>query len=320
MALRNIVVIGASAGGVRALRTLVRGLPADLQAALFVVLHTPSGEKSLLPEILSYAGALPAAAAQEGSIIENGRIYVAPNDRHMLVERGRVRVVFRPRENLFRPAIDPLFRSAAFAYGARVIGILLSGTLDDGCNGLSEIAQRGGFAIVQKPSDAEFPELPLNAIQRVNVDRVLPVTEIARLLVGEVTKAVTEEETSMASAKPGRRFDGITCPDCYGPIYEEEGGSLRFRCVAGHSYSPETMRIEHAKKLENALWSAIANFEEHATILRRLAQDKEGDGLPEDAADFEDEARRQEEHASELRFFVERINRSSMGKEAAKSE
>jgi two-component system, chemotaxis family, protein-glutamate methylesterase/glutaminase len=320
MALRNIVVVGASAGGVRALRTLVRGLPADLQAALFVVLHTPSGEKSLLPEILSYAGAFPALAAQEGSMIENGRIYVAPNNRHMLVERGRVRVVFRPRENLFRPAIDPLFRSAASAYGARVIGILLSGTLDDGCNGLGEIKQRGGFAIVQKPSDAEFPDLPLNAIQRVNVDRVLPVAEITTLLISEVTKSVTEEEISMASAKPGRHFDGITCPDCFGPIYEEEGGSLRFRCVAGHSYSPETMRIGHAKKLENALWSAIANFEEHATILRRLAQDKEGDGLPEDAADFEDEARRQEEHASELRFFVERVNRSSMGKEAAKSE
>jgi two-component system chemotaxis response regulator CheB len=320
MALRNIVVVGASAGGVRALRALVRGLPADLQAALFVVLHTPSGEKSLLPEILSHAGALPAIAAQEGSMIENGRIYVAPNNRHMLVERGRVRVVFSPRENLFRPAIDPLFRSAASAYRARVIGILLSGTLDDGCNGLDEIKQRGGFAIVQKPSDAEFPDLPLNAIQRVNVDRVLPVAEIATLLINEVTTSVTEEEISMASTKPGRHFDGITCPDCHGPIYEEEGGSLRFRCVAGHSYSPETMRIEHAKKLENALWSAVANFEEHATILRRLAQDKEGDGLPEDAADFEDEARRQEEHASELRFFAERINRSSMGKEAVKSE
>ncbi len=320
MALRNIVVIGASAGGVRALRTLVRGLPADLQAALFVVLHTPSGEKSLLPEILSSAGPFPALPAQEGSIIENGRIYVAPSNRHMLIERGRVRVVFSPRENLFRPAIDPLFRSAASAYGSRVIGILLSGTLDDGCDGLDEIKQRGGFAIVQKPSDAEFPDLPLNAMQRVNVDRVLPVAEIARLLISEVTKSLTEEEISMPGTKPARHFDGITCPDCHGPIYEEDGGSLRFRCVAGHSYSPETMRIEHAKKLENALWSAIANFEEHATILRRLAQDKEGDGLPEDAADFEDEARRQEEHASELRFFVERINRSSTGKESAKSE
>jgi two-component system chemotaxis response regulator CheB len=295
-------------------------LPADLQAALFVVLHTPSGEKSLLPEILSHAGAVPALAAQEGSMIENGRIYVAPNNRHLLVERGRVRVVFSPRENLFRPAIDPLFRSAASAYGPGVIGILLSGTLDDGCDGLAEIRQRGGLAIVQNPSDAEFPQLPLNAIQRVNVDIVLPVTEIARLLVTEVTRFVTEEEISMASAKPGRHFAGITCPDCHGPIYEEDGGSLRFRCVAGHSYSPETMRIEHAKKLENALWSAIANFDEHATILRRLAQDKEGDGLPEDAGDFEDEARRQEEHASELRRFVERINRSSISKVAAKSE
>ncbi len=118
MALRNIVVIGASAGGVRALRTLVGGLPADLPAALFVVLHTSPREKSMLPEILSHAGALPASSAEDGSAIENGRIYVAPTDRHMLLERGRVRVVFGPRENLFRPAIDPLFGSAANAYGA----------------------------------------------------------------------------------------------------------------------------------------------------------------------------------------------------------
>jgi two-component system, chemotaxis family, protein-glutamate methylesterase/glutaminase len=316
MTFRNIVVIGASAGGVRALRKLVRGLPADLQAALFVVLHTPSEQRSLLPEILSHAGAVPALTAQEGSTIENGRIYVAPNDRHMLIERDRVRVVFSPRENLFRPAIDPLFRSAASAYGSRVIGILLSGTLDDGCNGLAEIRQRGGLAIVQEPSEAEFSQLPLNAIQRVNVNRVLPVSEITGLLISEVTKSVAEEEIPMASAKPGRRFDGITCPDCHGPIYEDGGGSLRFRCVAGHSYSPQTMRTEHARKLENALWSAIANFEEHATILRRLAQDTEGDGVREDAGDLEDEARRQEEHASELRVFVEKINRSSTGEAA----
>jgi two-component system chemotaxis response regulator CheB len=319
MALRDIVVIGASAGGVRALQTLVRGLPVDLQAALFVVLHTPSGEKSLLPEILSHAGAIPALAAQEGSGIENGRIYVAPNDRHMLVERDRVRVVFSPRENLFRPAIDPLFRSAASAYGPRVIGILLSGTLDDGCNGLGEISRKGGLAIVQEPSEADFPQLPLNAIQRVNVNRVLPVAKIAALLAGEVTRSVAEEEISMASAKPGRHFDGITCPDCHGPIYEDHGNGLRFRCVAGHSYSPETMRVEHAKKLENALWSAIANFEEHATILRKLAHNTGGDAVRDDAGELEGEARRQEEHASALRVFVEKINRSSTGKEEAAS-
>ena len=311
MARRDIVVIGTSAGGVRALQTLVRRLPEDLPAALFVVLHTSPGGKSRLPEILSGAGALPASAAQEGSAIENGRIYVAPNDRHLLIEKGRVRVVFGPRENLFRPAIDPLFHSAADAYGPRVIGILLSGTLDDGCNGLAEIRERGGLAVVQEPSEAKFPDLPLNAIRKVNVDRVLPAADIAALLTSEVTKPVAEEEIFVTADKPVRHFAGITCPDCHGPIYEDRGSGLRFRCVAGHSYSPETMRIEHAKKLENALWSAIANFEEHATILRGLAQDVDGDGAQDDVRELEEEARRQEEHASELRAFVERANRTT---------
>lgn len=311
MALRNIVVIGTSAGGVHALQTLVRGLPADLPAALFVVLHTSPGEKSMLPEILNYAGPLPASTAEEGSTIENGRIYVAPNDRHMLVESGKVRVVFGARENLFRPAIDPLFRSAAAAYGPSVIGILLSGTLDDGCDGLAEISDRRGLAVVQEPSNAKFPQLPLNAIHKVNVDHVLPAAEIAALLVSEVSKPVVEKEIPVTADKPRRHFDGITCPDCHGPIYEDHGSGLRFRCVAGHSYSPETMRTEHAKKLENALWSAIANFEEHATILRRLAQDTNGDHAQDDIRDLEDEALRQEEHASELRAFVEKVSRSA---------
>ncbi|MGH9583957.1 MAG: chemotaxis protein CheB [Bryobacteraceae bacterium] len=311
MALRDIVVIGTSAGGVHALQTLVRRLPADLPAALFVVLHTSPGGESLLSGILSHAGALPAAMAQEGYAIESGRIYVAPNDRHMLVESGRVRVVFGPRENLFRPAIDPLFQSAARAYGRRVIGILLSGTLDDGCNGLAEIKDRGGLAVVQEPSDAEFPQLPLNAIRRVKVDRVLPAAGIAALLKVEVTKPIAEEEISVASDQPGRHFDGVTCPDCQGPIYENHAGGLRFRCVVGHSYSPEAMRTAHAKKLENALWSAIANFDEHATILRRLARNTTGDRAPDSAGELEGEARRQEEYASELRAFLEKINRTA---------
>ncbi len=251
MALRDIVVIGTSAGGVHALQSLVRRLPGDLPAALFVVLHTSPGGKSILPEILSRAGALPAVAAQDGSEIENGRICVALNDRHLLVEKGRVRVVFGPRENLFRPAIDPLFRSASRAYGSRVIGILLSGTLDDGCAGLAEIREKGGLAVVQEPSDAEFPQLPLNAIHRVNVDRVLPVAEIAALLIREVTRPVAEEEISVTTNKQDRHFTGLTCPDCQGPIYEQHGSGLQFRCIAGHSYSPETMRIgarEEARK------------------------------------------------------------------------
>lgn len=194
MEFRDIVVVGASAGGVRALQTLVLGLPANLQAALFVVIHTSPEYKSLLPEILSSAGLLPVSAAQDGDTIENGRVYVAPTDRHMVLEGRVVRVVFGPKENLFRPAIDPLFRSAASSYGHRVIGILLSGGLDDGCNGLLEIRKRGGLAVVQDPANAEVPYLPLNAIRQVDVNHVLPVAKIAEFLTGEVTKALAKQE------------------------------------------------------------------------------------------------------------------------------
>jgi two-component system, chemotaxis family, protein-glutamate methylesterase/glutaminase len=301
MECRNVVVVGASAGGVKALEKLAAGLPENLPAALFVVLHTPATEKSKLPEILSRAGPLQAVRATDNAEIRCGQIYIAPPDRHMVVERGKVRVVFSPRENLFRPAIDPLFRSAAYTYGTGAVGILLSGTLDDGCNGLALIKEMGGLTVVQEPAEAEFPHLPFNAIRRVAVDHVLPAAKIGTLLSNEVTKHDAWEGMSMGTEPPTRRFEGVTCPECSGPVYEEEGRPLLFRCVAGHSYSPETMRIAHSKKMEDALWSAIANFEEHAALLRRLAQDTNGD-----VRDLEGEARENLAHASELRALLEK--------------
>jgi two-component system chemotaxis response regulator CheB len=307
MEFRDIVVIGASAGGVRALQGLCSRLPAGLEAAIFIVMHTSPDHESSLPEILSKAGPLPAVAPRDGATIENSRIYVAPADRHMFLEKGFARVVFGPKENLFRPAIDPLFRSAASIYGRRVTGILLSGGLDDGCNGLKEIRNRNGIAVVQEPDDAEIPHLPLNAIRQVEVNYVLPVAKIAEFLASEVKKSLAPQENlPMAADTTRRHFDGITCPDCSGPIFEEKSGGLRFACIAGHAYSPETMRIGHAKKLENALWSAVATFEEHATVLRRLA--KNGGGSKNDLQDLEEEARQKEEYASELRAFVQKTN------------
>jgi two-component system chemotaxis response regulator CheB len=200
MAKKDIVVIGASAGGMGALETLVAGLPTDLPAALFVVWHLAPGVKSVLPTVLNRAGPLPAANPKDGDAIRPGRIHVAPNDHHMLLERGYIRIAKGPKENRFRPAVDPLFRSAAYIYGSRVIGIVLSGALDDGTAGLWAIKLRGGTAIVQDPADAMHRSMPLSALENVEVDYKVPVAEIGALL-GRLAREEAGPEPRIADAE-----------------------------------------------------------------------------------------------------------------------
>lgn len=183
MASRDIIVIGASAGGLEAMRDIVRDLPEDLNAALFLVRHISPSSYSVLPTILAKAGKLPVEHAIEGEPIRSRKIYLAPPDRHMLLEPGRVRLTMGPKENRFRPAIDPLFRSAAYSFGPRVIGVILSGALDDGTAGLWAIKDRGGIAVVQDPDEAQQSSMPLSALNNVDIDYRLPASEIARLLV-----------------------------------------------------------------------------------------------------------------------------------------
>src|SRR5262245_27288904 len=177
----DIIVVGASAGGVEALTQLVRALPADLPASVFVVLHVPAQSPSVLPTILSRVSPLPAVHPEDGEAIQPGRIYVAPPDRHLLVKRGHVRLARGPRENSNRPAVDPLFRTAGRAYGRRVVGVVLSGVLDDGTAGLAAVKMRGGVAVVQGPDEALYPGMPRNAAENVAVDYCLPVGQIAAL-------------------------------------------------------------------------------------------------------------------------------------------
>src|SRR5437016_12022670 len=188
----DIIVVGASAGGVEALVTLARSLKRNLQAAVFVVLHMPAQSPSLLPEILGRAGPLKAVQATDDMQIEPGHIYVAPPDHHMLMELGKVRVVRGPKENRHRPAVDPLFRSAALAYGPRVIGVILTGALDDGTAGLLAVKRRGGIAIVQDPDEALYPSMPLSALANVEVDYRLPLSSIGPLLVHLASEQVEE--------------------------------------------------------------------------------------------------------------------------------
>ncbi len=289
----DIVVIGASAGGVEALLSLTGSLPSDLPASLFVVLHTPARERSMLPAILSRSGPLPATHAEHSATIERGRVYVAPPDHHLLVKRGSIAVTQGPRENRQRPAVDPLFRSAALAYGSRVMGVVLSGSLDDGASGLVSIKSQGSVALVQDPHETLFDSMPRSAIETVAVDHVLPVgriaAEIARLSVTPVTRqdrVVNRElelETRIAEVDPALMREelqlgapaSLGCPECVGTLWEMHEGSLtRFRCRVGHAYTASTLLDEQASLHRRLMARAEENG--HPLSLERY-RDRVGD-------------------------------------------
>jgi len=288
---KDIIVIGASAGGVEALRALAAGLPADLAAAVFVVLHTSAESPGMLAGILDRSGPLPAVAARDRERIQPGRIYVAPPDHHLIVEPGVVRATRGPRENRFRPAIDPLFRSAAQTYGPRVVGVILTGYLDDGTAGLWTVKQLGGTAVVQDPADALVDSMPLSALRHVDVDYCLPLAEIAPLLarlakeeaeegvsdVPEETKievniALADKALEAGVLKLGEPSN-YACPECHGVLLQlKEEKRIRFRCHTGHAYSLESLVAEIDEGIEESLWSAIRSVEEKVILMRHLAE------------------------------------------------
>jgi two-component system, chemotaxis family, protein-glutamate methylesterase/glutaminase len=291
---RDIVVIGASAGGIPALTALVAGLPRDFPASLMVVVHIPPYATSRLPEILSRAGPLPATHVQQGEAMEPGHIYVAPPDRHLLVRNGWMELSRGPRENHARPAIDPLFRTAARTYGPRVIGIVLSGALYDGSMGLLAIKTRGGVAIVQDPREAIVDSMPRRALERAAVEHILPAAEMAPVLTDLVRQPVVahggnsmmdttdaeerleaviaEDFTEQASNGRTEETTIFTCPDCGGVLWQGEAGSLlRFRCHVGHAFAPEVLLSQKSEELEAALWTSLRLLKEKATLTQQLA-------------------------------------------------
>ena len=213
----DIVVIGGSAGGVEALRRICEGLPADFPAAVFVVIHISPNSRSIMPDLLSRAGRLPARHPTDEEPIHRGTIYVAPPDMHMLLRPGYVMLRRGPQENRTRPAIDPLFRSAAVAYGSRVIGVVLSGLLDDGCAGLLAIKSCGGISVVQEPNDAMWPEMPRNALAHDRVDHCVPAAELPALLKGWCRSRQARYRRSLATwswkrVSPRRRHPWCPSP------------------------------------------------------------------------------------------------------------
>ncbi|HEY7374948.1 MAG TPA: chemotaxis protein CheB [Polyangia bacterium] len=274
----DIVVIGASAGGVEALSELVRGLPGDLPASLFVVMHMQAGVSSFLPDILSKVGPLRAAHPVHGEAIVPGRIYVAPPDNHLMLRPGYMTVLRGPKENGHRPAVDALFRSAAIAYGARVVGVVLTGYHDDGTAGLLSIKARGGLAVVQDPADALVMNMPRTAIQHVAVDHVASLRDIGGLLARLVRTPAARPPVHLPGAmaeiegdEPGFSAD-IVCPICQGRLTETEvNGFQMFRCHVGHSFSLETVAAEQAEEVERALWAAARALEESAALAARMS-------------------------------------------------
>jgi two-component system chemotaxis response regulator CheB len=296
MATKDIVVMGASAGGMGALEKLVAGLPRDLPAAVFVVWHLSPGVTSVLPNVLAKAGRLPVQHPQDGDSIERGRIYVGPNDHHMLLERGYIRITKGPKENRFRPAVDPLFRSAAYIYGTRVIGVVLSGALDDGTAGLWAIKLRGGTAVVQDPEDAMHRSMPLNALDNVDVDFKLPAADIGPLL-GRLTReqagpepliAERERDKLEAEVRIAREvdpraedvflkhgeFSPFTCPECHGVLSMLRDGSIvRFRCHTGHALSSGTLLEAASEEVERRLFDAVRALDETIMLLNQLGEE-----------------------------------------------
>ena len=322
MAGRDIIVIGASAGGVEALKLLAGLLPADLPAAVFVVLHLPPKGRSVLPQILARSGPLPATHPRDGEVIERGRIYVAPPDVHMLLQRGSIRLEHGPRENSHRPAIDPLFRTAAAVYGPRVAGVVLSGLLDDGAAGLVAIRQRGGTTLVQDPEEALYPGMPRNALETRCVDHSLPIAELAATLDRLAREPVAEEpdppvpatldlEALQNAERPGTP-SGFACPDCGGVLWElQEGETIRFRCRVGHAWSPLSLIARQSDALEEALWTALRALEERATFAGRLTERMIQRGIVRSADYFASRARESREHALMIRAALLSESRES---------
>ena len=294
---KDIIVVGASAGGVEALQKLVGALPRKFPASMFIVQHMAPQSPSVLALILDRAGEVPVVEADDHMEIKPGRIYVAPPDHHLLIEPGGyLRTTRGPKENRFRPAVDPLFRSAARAYGPRVIGIVLTGGLDDGTAGLWAIKRRGGLAVVQDPEEALATSMPLNAMRYVKIDYCLPLTEMAPLLVRLASEPAEEEgaypmsdemeievniarETNAKEAgvmKLGEKSI-FTCPECHGALLEmKEGDRYRFRCHTGHAFSISSLLAELTENIEHSLWNSIRSIEESTMLMRHLAEHLNG--------------------------------------------
>ncbi|MDB5844147.1 MAG: CheB methylesterase [Polaromonas sp.] len=320
---RDIVVIGASAGGVEALRGFFRALPADVEAAFLVVLHIPADTPSQLDRVLGYSTQLAVDIARDGEPIRNGHVYVASADRHLMATPQGIRLSRGPKEGRSRPSVDVLFRSAATAFGPRVIGVILSGALDDGTAGLWAVKDHQGVALVQAPDEAMQPSMPQSAIAHVQVDLVGTVEALAAR-VGELMGTAAPEGMKTANtqlalenhiAMEGNalkagvmdlgKVSKYTCPDCHGVLVQiEEGPIVRFRCHTGHAFSLKSLMAQVNEAIDSGLWATLRAVEERVMLLRQMAQLAQASGASGDAARLRQEADESEKRIQPLRDLV----------------
>jgi len=289
----NIIVVGASAGGLEALDDLIGQLPTDLPASIFIVQHMgPQDDGDALVHRLSRHKAFDCKLATDGKSFRPGRIYIAPPDTHLLVKKTKVMVTKGARENRYRPAIDPLFRSAAVTHGSRVLGIVLTGMLDDGTAGLAAIKRCGGITIVQDPKDAAYPEMPQSAIDNVKVDYCVPIAEMGGLLEKLTQQRPgkgktipedirTEAEIAERVLSDVAQVNGLgsqvpyNCPNCGGVLWEMDSPDVqRYRCHTGHSFTVPALFASQSEKIEETLWTSLRMFEERKNLLNNMARDE----------------------------------------------
>ncbi|HEX2719158.1 MAG TPA: chemotaxis protein CheB [Gemmatimonadaceae bacterium] len=336
MIAHDIVVVGGSAGGVEALLEVARGLPAALAANVLVTVHLAASSPSLLPALVARVGSLPASHPADRTPLIHGQIFVAPPDYHLLCTPDGVRLGVGPRENGYRPSIDVLFRTAARHFGPRVLGVILSGNLDDGTAGALEIRRCGGSVIAQDPDDTLHPSMPQSAIRAGAVDHVLPLAALA----GDIdrmsragrqpTRVMIPSDDTLRAGRPRPGVDpqesgeppgsaalsadasvneasGFTCPECHGALWEvRDGRLLRYRCRVGHAFSTEALIHEQAQSVEAALWTALTALEEHAAFNRRMVARLERDHNNSGTTRFLDRARDLETRAETIRGVLAR--------------
>ena len=315
---QRIIVMGASAGGLEAIKTIIKDLPPDFDIPIFIVWHMSPDIHGILPQVLNRINRIYAAHAYDKEFIKPNRIYVAKPDHHLIIEDGKMRVTRGPKENRFRPAVDPLFRSAAYVYGNQVIAIILSGALDDGTAGLCTVKRYGGIAVVQDPHDAEVPSMPQNAMHEVEVDYCLPATELANLLVEISQQKLNENSEAMKDAQTKIEIDiaaeenalqkGIfkygeltpyTCPECHGVLSQlKEGNLVRYRCHTGHAYSSDALITSITENIEDNLYKVIRGMEESILLLNHIGDHLAEANQPKLAALYFQKAKETEERSA----------------------